>query len=74
MPSGAGWWADVRPNDHDAPGLSRIRPCTYCGHEEHALECGALIDPLLSVDAVCPCRDVPVPGVIVPKPRVSRFS
>jgi hypothetical protein len=67
-------WSDARPNDHDRPGLSRIRPCTYCEHEEHAMQCEALIDPLVSRDAVCPCKDVPVPGVHVPTPRSSRWA
>lgn len=55
------WWADVRPNDHDKPGLSRIAPCRSCGHDEHITRCLALVDPVYE-DVVCPCR-LPVPGI-----------
>jgi hypothetical protein len=57
-------WADVRPNDHDVPGLSRIPPCSRCGHDEHAFRCLVLVDPHHHEDVVCPCRGgVPIPGV-----------
>jgi hypothetical protein len=59
--------------DDQRSGLSRVRPCLYCEHEEHAMTCEALIDPLVG-DALCPCHDVPVPGVHVPAPRNSRFA
>ena len=62
MPTAEGHWSDARPNDHDRPGLSRIPPCDRCGHDEHVMKCGALVD-LRIVDVFCPCRDVPVPGV-----------
>ena len=60
MPAG---WSDERPNDHDRLGLSRIPSCDRCGHDEHLLRCGALIDPVHE-DVACPCRGgVPLPAV-----------
>jgi len=54
-------WADERPNDHDRPGLSRVRPCANCQHDEHPfLRCGAVL--VADHSAVCPCR-CPVPGI-----------
>jgi hypothetical protein len=50
------------PDEEMHSGLSRRMPCSLCGHDEHVLKCGALVD-LLIVDVFCPCRDVPVPGV-----------
>ena len=54
---------DARPNDHrDPAGLSRIAPCTHCGHDEHVTRCLALVDRVHE-DVLCPCRGVPIPGV-----------
>lgn len=64
--------SDARPNDFNRPGLSRVMPCFYCEHEEHVLECQALID-LSIVDVHCPCQGVPVPGIYPTVPRASRF-
>jgi hypothetical protein len=64
-------WADVRPNDHDHPGLSRVLPCTHCDHDEHVTECEALVDDVRNV--YCPCRGVPVPGIYPLPQRTSRF-
>jgi hypothetical protein len=50
-----------------AGGLSRLIPCCYCGHDEHVLRCEALLDAALS-NVLCPCRDVPVPGVYLEEP------
>lgn len=65
--------ADARPDDHDRPGLSRVLPCSHCGHDEHVMECQALID-LRVIDVRCPCRGIPVPGVYPPLPHASRFT
>jgi hypothetical protein len=51
------------PTITTAPASPASAPA-HCEHEEHAMQCEALIDPLVSRDAVCPCKDVPVPGVI----------
>lgn len=67
--------ADVRPSeDHDRlESLSRRMACSHCGHEEHVMECQALID-LDIVDVHCPCHGIPVPGIHPTVPRSSRFT
>ena len=61
--------ADARPNDHKDPaGVSRIPPCNRCGHDEHLMRCGALVDPVYE-DVLCPCRGgVPLPAVFATTP------
>lgn len=62
-------WADERPNDHDTPHPEgRRMPCPNCGHDEHVLRCQALLNDAhawVVEHVLCPCRDVPVPGVHV---------
>ena len=45
---------EIRPG-----ALSHDRPCSYCGHPAHSMRCLAELDH----GALCPCRDVPVPGL-----------
>lgn len=44
--------------------LSRVMPCPNCDHDEHVLRCDAAIGT-----ALCPCRDVAVPGVYPEVPK-----
>lgn len=48
------------PSEIQAGALSHDRPCCYCLHAAHAMRC--LED--LGHGAFCPCRDVPVPGLL----------